>query len=116
MFRKQKQEEPEKTATENVETAEEIKQVKLRVRREHIETPHFVELRWNDRQLIEARMQDARFTSTIGAKPVEQILSECGAKAPVNNDVLEITFSPNNGEIVCVLPVRETAETSETGE
>lgn len=84
--------------------------VTLHVRCEHVETPHFIELRWDGGSLIGARMQDARHTSTIGAKPVEQILGEVGARIPVNSDILEISFSPHNGEIVVVLPAKTAAE------
>lgn len=88
--------------------------VTLRVKREHILSPHSVELRRNGTdQVVEARTQDHRHSETLGAKTVAEIVEEHGATALLasNESVAEIVFSPHTGEIVSI----RKFEGSETG-
>lgn len=87
-----------------------LEQVTLRIKREHILTPHSIELRRNGGDhVVEARTADHRHSEPLGAKTVLQILSENGAEMMLqaDTDQLEIKFSPLTGEIVSIAPFKE---------
>lgn len=96
------------TARENLtvtQTADEA--VKLIVNRADCRTPHSVGLVRNESNIVtDARLFDQKKLEVIGAKPLDQILQEAGAKVPDNDsDELEISFSPYNGAVMVVTPV-----------
>lgn len=97
----------ETTDTETEEPTEPIEPVNLKIGREHLAFPHSIELRRNGGEfVVEARTEDHRHSETIGAKTIEHILLEHGATATLGEDEkLEITFSPHNGEIIAIIRV-----------
>ena len=98
---------------ETEETTEPTEPVSLKIRREHLSSPHSIELRRGGGELVlEARTEDHRHSETIGARTIEHILLENGAPTALGEeDELVITFSPHNGEIIAITPgARETAE------
>ena len=109
--------EPEVEKTiETEEAAAEVKAVAVRVGREHIVTPHSIELRRNGGDhVVEARTEDHRHSETIGAKTIAVIIEEHGATGLLDqtDEIIEITFSPYTGEIISIQKFEEADEPAE---
>lgn len=94
---------PAKTNSEKSET-EPVKDtsVQLTVERMHLEKPHFVMLRRDEKGRFDlAELWEEEKSLAIGAKTVEQIISEIGIDR--DRDSYLITFSPKTGEVIAVV-------------
>ncbi len=93
-----------KAENEPAAKTQKLAPVELEIKQEHLLTPHQIELRRDENGYVNrARVLNHSSVQTIGAKTVEHILLEAGAKTTLGKDEkLCITFSPYNGEVIRV--------------
>lgn len=79
--------------------------VSLVVGHEHVATPHSIVLKQtkDGGEYVGAEAKSHKNGGAEGAKTVESILREAGVELPTGEDKLEITFSPDTGEVVAVV-------------
>ncbi len=90
-----------------------LEPAKVVVELTHVLTPHYLVLLPGEGNLItDAQILESTAGIPVGAKTVEQIVRETGSELPTTGTMVELTFSPHDGELIAA-SVRKATDKSE---